>query len=116
MRIDPIRGCDVLLLIYCRLGLKLEEQLEALDAEAGMPPRIAARWAATEARRSALQWHPARPGTSAAGGGFMAGDAQNRQALGDHKDSLGWQLLPSFVLPALSPLSESISLSVHRCV
>jgi hypothetical protein len=55
-------------MVHRRLGLKLEEQLEALDAEAGMPPFIADRWAATEARRSALQWHPARPGGSAAGG------------------------------------------------
>ena len=82
MCINPVRGCHVLLLIRCRLGLKLEEQLEVLDAEAGMPPRIAARWAATEARRSALQWQPSRPGSSAAGGGLgFRQEMPDRQAL-----------------------------------
>jgi hypothetical protein len=102
-------------MVHRRLGLKLEEQLEALDAEAGMPPRIAARWAATEARRSALQWHPSRPGSSAAGGEVVAGDAQLAGAR-QPQGSLGWQLLPSFVLPALAPLNGAFSLAVRRCV
>lgn len=57
------------ILLPNRLGLKLDEHLAELDAEAGLPPAIAARWAATEAERSARQWRPLRAGGGDADGG-----------------------------------------------
>lgn len=41
-----------------RLGLQLEEQLAG--QEEGVTPAIAAAWAATEAKRDAMQWLPTR--------------------------------------------------------
>ena len=44
---------------FARLGIKLDEQLAALEG-GPVTPDIAARWVATESRRCAERWQPLR--------------------------------------------------------